>query len=453
MPEHRPLDNAALTPLIIATLPTHDAAMKTVDPVALLRQAQILAEAQRLVEAERVLAGLPNHPECAFRRAQLLTALERHAEAEPCFRAVQAMVPGHLDSMVGLAGALVELGRPGEAVPLLTAAARAQPNSARIRYLHGVALDEAGGDASTELAVARAMVIAPAERRGLVPWEVYLQISRRCNLRCAMCGHEVWQSNSGFMDWAVFERTLAECKANGVKTLHILSGQGEPLLHPQVFEMLEKAVAEGFEVGIVTNGTPLTPERIGRLAGLGLAYIQFSFAGWDKASYEGTYIGAKFERTLDNLRALDAAVKGTRTSFVVKAVATEDWEATLEKTAAFLRAQGIERVFTVVGNNFGGHVQLGRYIEKHGVWSQKHIDHHRRMPCRVLLKSVGVFCDGTVTACACYDSNAELKIGHIMEQGLVEIRNGAPFRRILESFRCGDLADIPMCGTCDDPFG
>lgn len=427
--------------------------MNTADPLALLKQAQTLAEAQRLVEAERVLARRPDHPECAFRRAQLLTALTRHAEAEPCFRTVLAAVPGHFDSVVGLAGALVELGRAAEAVPLLAAAARAQPNSARLRYLNGVALDEAGLDASEELAAARAMVIAPAERRNLVPWEVYLQISRRCNLRCAMCGHEVWQSNSGFMEWAVFERSLAECKANGVKTLHILSGQGEPLLHPQVFEMLEKAVADGFEVGIVTNGTPLTPERILRLAGLGLAYIQFSFAGWDKGSYEGTYIGAKFERSLANLKALDAAVKGTGTTFAVKAVATEDWEATLEKTAAFLRGHGVERVFTVVGNNFGGHVQLGHYIEKHGVWSQKRIDHHRRMPCRVFLKSVGVFCDGTVTACACYDSNAELKIGHIMEQGLAEIRNGEPFRRILDAFRCGELSGIPMCGKCDDPFG
>jgi MoaA/NifB/PqqE/SkfB family radical SAM enzyme len=428
-------------------------AMNAPDPSALLRQAQTLAEAQRLVEAELVLARLPDHPECAFRRAQLLTVLNRHRDAEPCFRTVLAAVPGHFDSVVGLAGALVELGRAAEAVPLLAAAAGAQPNSARIHYLHGVALDEAGLDSTAELAAARAMVIAPAERRGLVPWEVYLQISRRCNLRCAMCGHEVWQSNSGFMEQEVFDRTLAECKANGVKTLHILSGQGEPLLHPQVFEMLEKAVAEGFEVGIVTNGTPLTPERIRRLAGLGLAYIQFSFAGWDKDSYEATYVGAKFERTLENLKALNAALKGKKTTFAVKAVATEDWEATLERTAYFLRSQGVEKVFTVVGNNFGGHVQLGQFVEKHGVWSQKKIEHHRRMPCRVFLKSVGVFCDGTVTACACYDSNAELKIGNIMEQGLAEIRNGEPFRRILEAFRCGELSDIPMCGKCDDPFG
>ena len=74
------------------------------------------------------------------------------------------------------------------------------------------------------------------------------------------------------------------------------------------------------------------------------------------------------------------------------------------------------------------------------------------MPCRVFLTAIGIFCDGTVTACGCYDSNAELKIGHIMEQGLKDIRNGEDFRRILEAFRSGDLSGIPMCGKCDDPF-
>jgi MoaA/NifB/PqqE/SkfB family radical SAM enzyme len=401
-----------------------------------------------------VLAQAAGHPECDARRGGLLMMLDRPAEAETAFRRVLAAVPGHLDTMVGLAGALVEQGRAGEALPLLEPAARAQPQSGRIRYLHGIALDAAGRpEAAAELAAARNLVIAPAERRNLVPWEVYVQVSRRCNLRCTMCGHEVWQSNSGFMEWPVFERVIAESKAAGVKTIHILSGQGEPFLHPQVFEMLERAVAEGFAVGIVTNGTPLTEERIRRLAGIGLSYIQFSFAGWDKESYESVYVGAKFDRTLANLKALNQALAGTKTAFVVKAVSAGEWETTSERTKRFLATQGIDRIYTVVANNFGGSVQVGSFNERHGVWSQRSIEHHRRMPCRLLLKAVGVFCDGTVTACGCYDSNAELKIGHIMEQSLTEIRQGAAFGRILDAFRSGDLSAIPMCGKCDDPFG
>ena len=348
-----------------------------------------------------------------------------------------------------------EQGRAAEALPLLEAAEQTQP-SGRTKYFLGIGLEQAGQAerAGQMLAQARAIVIGQAEARKLMPSELYMQISRRCNLRCAMCGHEVWQSNSGFMDMEVFDRILDQARENGIQTLHILSGQGEPMLHPHVFEMLERAVAQGFKVGIVTNGTPLTPERCERLAKLGLAYIQFSFAGWDKGSYEATYVGSKFERTLANLHKMGEATRGTGTNFMVKAVCTGDnWAEVRDKTRAFLESHGVDKVFTVVANNFGGNVVHGSYHDHLGVWSLKNITHQRLMPCRVLLRAVGVFCDGTVTACACYDSNAELKIGNIMEQSLMEIRPGQAFRKIVDAFRCGDVSGISMCGKCVDPFG
>lgn len=431
------------------------AAPRAKTPADALAQAQALAMAQRLGEAEAVLARFPDHPDCIFRRAGILTAQERWAEAEQGFARILALAPNHYDSMVGLAGALVEQNRAAEAVPLLDAAVRIKPDS-RTRYCRGVALDEAGrtAEGARDLTAARGMLVDWLEKRDLAPVEVYVQIARRCNLRCAMCGHEVWQSNSGFMEPELFDRVLAECAANKVSRLHVLSGQGEPLLHPQVFEMLDKAVAQGLEVGIVTNGTPLTPERCERLAGLGLSYIQFSFAGWDKDSYEGTYVGAKFERVIENLKRMAALTQGGKTNFMVKAVCSGDnWEEVRDRTRAFLAEHGVDRVFTVVANNFGGHVQHGTLSPRHGIWSLKNLEHQRRMPCRVFLKAVGVFCDGTVTACGCYDSNADLKIGHIGEQSLAEIRQGAEFRRILDAFRQGELADVPMCGKCDDPFG
>lgn len=428
---------------------------KPIDPALILAEAMRLAEGQLLDEAIAALEKADGHVECDYRRAGLLLARQRAPEAETLFRRVLTAIPGHLDTMVGLAGALVAQGRAAESLALLEPAAQIQPQSGRIHYLLGIALEEAGRSqaAAPHLAKARALVIAPAERRQLVPYELYVQLSRRCNLRCTMCGWEIWKDNSGFMEDAVFERVIAEGKASGIKTMHILAGQGEPFLHPRVFEMLEHAVAEGFQVGIVTNGTPFTPDKISRLSKLGLAYLQFSFAGWDAPSYESVYVGAKFERIVVNLKAIHKALKDTPTRFAVKAVALGDWEVNLRKTKAFLASIGITDVWTVPANNFGGSVQCGSLSERHGIWSLKDIDHHRLMPCRLFLKAVGVFCDGTVTACGCYDSNAQLKIGNIMDQGLGEIRRGSAYGRILDAFRNGDVRDIPMCGKCDDPFG
>lgn len=428
---------------------------KPADPAALLAEAQRLMDTQLLDDAVAVLERLEGEPEADYRRAGILLVLDRPREAETLYRRLLGLVPDHLESAIGLAGSLVAQGQPREALPLLEHAVRQQPNSGRVAYLAGIALDEAGmAEASAaQLAKARALVIAPAERRQLVPYEIYVQLSRRCNLRCTMCGWEIWKDNSGFMEDDVFERVIAEAKACGIKTMHILAGQGEPFLHPRIFENLERAVAEGFEVGIVTNGTPFTPERIERLGKVGLAYLQFSFAGWDAASYESVYVGAKFDRAIANIKAVHKALEGTRTRFVVKAVALGDWQENLRKTKTFLASQGIHQVYTVQANNFGGSVQCGAPHPRHDVWTLKNIDHHRLMPCRLFLKAVGVFCDGTVTACGCYDSNAQLRIGNIMEQGLAAIRQGEAYGRILDGFRKGDVKDIPMCGKCDDPFG
>lgn len=428
---------------------------KPADPAIILAEAERLMHAQLLTDAIALLEALDGNPEGDYRRAGMLLTLERPAEAEVLFRRILTAAPTHLDTAVGLAGSLVALGRPKEALPILEQAVRAQPQSGRIAYLAGVALDEAGygAESAAQLGKARALVIAPAERRNLVPYEIYVQLSRRCNLHCAMCGWEIWKNNTGFMEDDVFERVISEAKACGIKSMHILAGQGEPFLHPRIFEMLERAVAEGFDVGIVTNGTPFTPERIERLGNVGLAYLQFSFAGWDAESYESVYVGAKFDRAIANMKGIHKVLSGTKTRFAVKAVALGDWQENLRKTRTFLTSQGIEQVWTVQANNFGGSVQCGTLHQRHDVWSLKDIDHHRVMPCRLFLKTVGIFCDGTVTACGCYDSNALLKIGNIMDQGLAEIRNGESYGRILDGFRNGDVKDIPMCGKCDDPFG
>ncbi|TAN71651.1 MAG: tetratricopeptide repeat protein, partial [Magnetospirillum sp.] len=185
---------------------------KRPDPVAVLAEAQRLMDGQMLAESVAVLERLPGNPDCDYRRAGLLLVLNRPAEAETLYRAILTRAPGHVDTMVGLAGSLVAQGRPQEALALLEPAVRAQPNSGRIAYLAGVALDEAGHAlaAAAQLAKARALVIAPAERRKLVPYEIYVQLSRRCNLHCTMCGWEIWKDNSGFMEWPVFERVIAE---------------------------------------------------------------------------------------------------------------------------------------------------------------------------------------------------------------------------------------------------
>lgn len=424
----------------------------TLNLVAVLLMGERYDEAEKALRA--ALGARSDHPALHERLGHVLLQQRRLDEAEAAYRRAVETAPTFAEGRVELAGLLVEQDRFGEALELLAPLAAAP--SGKVHYLRGVCLRALGQEREGLAAVAQArgLILAPYEKRGLLPQEVYVQVSRRCNLRCTMCGHAAWTDNTGFMEMAVFEQVMAAAKAAGIRSLVLLSGQGEPLLHPHIFDILERGVAEGFDMRMVTNGTPLTPERIDRLARAGLGHLQFSFAGYDKRSYESTYVGAKFEKVVENLRGLAEAFRRhrSRTVFSVKAVCTEPSREFLDKTREFLRAQGVERITTVIPNNFGGIVAVGDYQPAAAMHSFKRLERHSLLMCRNLLRSVGVYHDGRVTACGCYDSNGTLGIGEI-SQGLAGLRTGEAFTRILDAFKKGDVSGLPMCATCDDAIG
>jgi MoaA/NifB/PqqE/SkfB family radical SAM enzyme/Flp pilus assembly protein TadD len=425
---------------------------------ATLNLVTVLLMGERFAEAEKALRSAlkarSDVPALHERLGHVLAQQRRLDEAEQAYRRAIATAETFAEGRIELAGLMVEQERFAEALDLLAPLAAAP--SAKAHYLRGVCLRALGQDKEGLAAVAQArgLMLAPYEKRGMMPQEVYLQFSRRCNLRCTMCGHAAWKENTGFMDRAVFEQAMAAAKAAGIGALTVLSGQGEPLLHPQVFDFLEQAVAEGFAVNMVTNGTPLTPERIDRLAQIGLTQLQFSFAGYDRDSYEQTYVGAKFDKVVENLRGLVAALRrhGSRTMLVVKAVCPDPTYEYVERTRAFVRSLGVERVLTVMPNNFGGVVETGEYHAAADMHSFKRLERHCLLMCRNLLRSVGVYHDGSVTACACYDTNGELGIGRVSD-GIAGLRTGPAFTAILDAFRQGDVSGLPMCSRCDDAIG
>lgn len=425
---------------------------------ATLNLVAVLLMGERYDDAEKALRSAlkarSDHPALYERLGHVLIQQRRLDDAEQAYRRAIATAETFAEGRIELAGLLIERDRFQEALDLL-APLTAAP-SAKVHYLRGVCLRALGQDKEGLAAVAQArgLILAPYEKRGMLPQEIYVQLSRRCNLRCTMCGHAAWTSNTGFMDQAVFDTTLAAAKAAGIGTVTVLSGQGEPLLHPHVFDLLEHAVAQGFAVNMVTNGTPLTPERIDRLAGLGLAHLQFSFAGYDKESYEQTYVGAKFDKVVENLRGLAAAFRrhGSRTVFSVKAVCPDPSRDYVERTRAFVRSLGVERITTVMPNNFGGVVAVGDFHPGAEMHSFKRLERHSLLMCRNLLRSVGVYHDGSVTACGCYDSNGALGIGDI-GQGIAGLRTGPAFTAILDAFRHGDVSGLPMCAGCDEAIG
>ena len=95
---------------------------------------------------------------------------------------------------------------------------------------------------------------------------------RRCNLACKYCNEFDDVSKPVALE-IMFERLdkLAELKTSVIT----ISG-GEPLLHPELDDIIRRIRGNGMVAGMITNGYLIVPERIKRLNDAGLEWLQIS---------------------------------------------------------------------------------------------------------------------------------------------------------------------------------
>jgi MoaA/NifB/PqqE/SkfB family radical SAM enzyme len=135
-------------------------------------------------------------------------------------------------------------------------------NTARIRRrLHA---------ASFHLRQARVVVKAMASHRH--PILAQIVPMRRCNLACTYCSE--FDSTSNPVPLETMLRRIAYLVNLGT-TVITISG-GEPLLHPQLDDIIREIRRRGSIATLVTNGYLLTPERIRALSHAGLDHLQIS---------------------------------------------------------------------------------------------------------------------------------------------------------------------------------
>jgi MoaA/NifB/PqqE/SkfB family radical SAM enzyme len=95
---------------------------------------------------------------------------------------------------------------------------------------------------------------------------------RRCNLACTYCNE--FDKVSDPVPIEEMRRRIDHLKRLGTNVVTI-SG-GEPLLHPQLDELIRYIRSRGILAGLITNGYLLTEKRIQQLNDAGLDHLQIS---------------------------------------------------------------------------------------------------------------------------------------------------------------------------------
>jgi radical SAM protein with 4Fe4S-binding SPASM domain len=173
-----------------------------------------------------------------------------------------------------------------------------------------------------------------SERRPIVVWN----ITRTCNLRCVHCYNDSGLNKPCDEITTEKAKTVIDDLADfGVPS--ILFSGGEPLMRPDLFELIAYAVGKGLRAVISTNGTLIGADKARELKRLGISYVGISLDGIGPINDEFRGMPGAFERAVRGIRnCQDAGVRiGLRLTLTRRNV--QD----LEGLFNFFESQGIER--------------------------------------------------------------------------------------------------------------
>lgn len=136
------------------------------------------------------------------------------------------------------------------------------------------------------------------------PLNVDIEVCSICNLKCTHCFRQYMKiDDDPFMDMELYKKIIDECAREKLFTLKF-SMRGEPLMHPEINEMIDYAKNKGIkEVWINTNGKTLNETMIRRFIQSGLDWLTVSVDGVGE-NYEKVRIPLKFEDTYEKLKLL-----------------------------------------------------------------------------------------------------------------------------------------------------
>jgi len=254
-----------------------------------------------------------------------------------------------------------------------------------------------------------------------------LELTNHCNLYCTICPvNTTMKRPKNFMETELFRKLMDE---NPDFDFVLTFQWGEPLLHPQVFELVRYAADRGIRPMLTSNGTRLDPERRRRILESGLERITFSVDG-NRETHEAIR-GYSFDRLRADVLALreDRDRAGSPLKIDVSMVVDEATEAALEEYYADWRGIA-DRVQAI----------------------PKFTPRERTKACRELWRGTAVVLwDGRVSVC-CADSEGAAIIGDAYEKPLQEIWNGPEMRDFRRSHVEGRFPRIcAFCGEFDHP--
>ena len=270
------------------------------------------------------------------------------------------------------------------------------------------------------------------------PLTLAIESTAKCNLFCPMCPRENIYFPPKDMELSLFRKIIDEGKE--YLEFAVPYGVGEPLLNPEIHQMLAYCRRSGVPTGLSTNATVLTEDASRKLIESGLDYIIFAFDGATPETFEKYRKGANFEKVRSNILTFLRVKKELRSKIfcIIQMVALKENRREIPDLIRMWRVEGIDEIRI-------------KKDEVHNEGSAIPGDNDNRPPmrhpCYLLWRGpMYIHYDGTVFPC-CY-IYPDHAVGNVSRSSLDEIWNSEKMRNLREAHLAGNLAGFKACQNC-----
>lgn len=266
--------------------------------------------------------------------------------------------------------------------------------------------------------------------------KVYIEITNSCNLNCSFCNNN--RRDKKFMSIEQFEYIINQVKPyTNYVYLHV---KGEPLLHPQIEEILKICNSNRIQVNITTNGTLLKQKEDVLINSDCIRQINVSLHSENKVS---TYFGDIFSvcKKLSPKTYISYRL-WTLKNYKLDKKCTDIVNKIIEEYK--LSPELVDKLKTEPQIKIDFHT----FVNKDNLFewpalNNKELSHNF---CYGLTTHFGILVDGTVIPC-CLDGEGIINLGNVFNDGLDNILESKRVQNIVTSFKDNKCSE-ELCVKC-----